>query len=254
MKKLVHSISCFGLIFFSCIPISAQKITVVTESFPPYSYVDKKTGEHTGVATNIVKAIIKEAGVSYNLTEYPWARAYRMAQSRPNVLIYSLKRTAEREELFKWIGELSAHKSHFITLKSAKVAPFDSIEQLKTQHISVIRDGAIAKGLQDAGFTNLDLNASREVIWKKIKMGRTKIWCTDILSARYVVKQNGDDPKLIQILQPYPSEDNQSLYAAFSKQTDDKIVSVFKGALKKIKQNGVYQAILAKYNATLISK
>jgi len=254
MKKLVHSISCFGLIIFSCIPISAEVITVVTESFPPYSYVDKKTGEHTGLATDIIKAIIKETGASYNLTEYPWARAYRMAQIRPNVLIYSLKRTAEREELFKWIGELSAHKSHFITLTSEKIAQFDSIEQLKTQHISVIRDGAIARSLQNAGFINLDLNASREVIWKKIKMGRTKIWCTDILSARYVVKQNGDDSDLIQILQPYSNAANQPLYAAFSKKTDDKIVSLFKDALKRIKQNGVYQGIITKYNATLKSK
>lgn len=250
MKSSIFSAIYSSLLFFSCALISAQEILVVTESFPPYNYIDQQTKEHTGLATDIIKAVIKETGSSYKLIEYPWARAYRMAQGTPNVLIYSIKRTEEREKMFKWVGELSTYKSHFIVLKSAKLAPFNSIEQLKTQHISVIRDGAIANSLINDGFTNLDLSASRDVIWKKIKMGRTKIWCTNILSARYVVEQSGDTPDLIQILQPYPNNKSKSLYAAFSKETDDKVVSTFQQALMKIKRNGIYQSILLKYGLT----
>lgn len=248
MKRILYFLSKV-LLFTALFNNSfAQEILVVTESFPPYNYVDKTTGEYTGLATEIIQAVLTETETSYKLVEYPWARAYRMAMTQPNVLIYSLKRTEERESIFKWVGELSAHQSHFIALKSSNIASFSSHEDLKSQHISVIRDGAIARSLQSDGFTNLDLSASREVIWRKIKMGRTKIWCTNLLSARYVIEQSGDDPDLIQILQPYTNSNDKPLYAAFSKSTDDKIVNMLREAFKKIKQNGVYQKILLKYS------
>lgn len=60
----------------------AQTITVVTEEYPPYNFrdADKKI---TGMATEVVEAVLKRAKLDYKVDIYPWARAYQMAQTHP---------------------------------------------------------------------------------------------------------------------------------------------------------------------------
>ena len=74
---------------------AAAPLTVVTEEFPPYSYA--QGGKLTGYSVEVVRAALGGAGLDYSMTIYPWARAYQIGRAQPNVLIFSIVRTPERE-------------------------------------------------------------------------------------------------------------------------------------------------------------
>lgn len=76
-----------------------DKIQVVTENCYPYNYIDKN-GIIVGKLTDDIKDILVFSGVDYSIEVYPWARALKLATTRPNVLIYSILRTPRRENFF----------------------------------------------------------------------------------------------------------------------------------------------------------
>ena len=228
----------------------AQKIIVVTEEFPPYNYINQATGDITGLSVDIIRALFSQVGEPLEIKVYPWARAHQMAQNQKNVMIFSIKRTDKRENLFKWVGELAAHKAQFITLKSNDSHDDLTLEELRSQVISVIRGGAIATALASDGFTKLDLCTSRDANWTKLKRGRTSLWCTNLLSARHTIKTQGDNPGLIKVIHTHEQLSTKYLYVAFSSQTENATVEKFKQAFKIIKENGAYAAIYRKYGIT----
>src|ERR1035437_4785529 len=82
--------------------VQAQTIHGVTED-TSYSFL--KEGKVIGSATAVVELRLKQACFSnYQISLYPWARAYDMALKEPNVLIFLIARTPAREQQFKWAG------------------------------------------------------------------------------------------------------------------------------------------------------
>lgn len=79
--------------------IQSTDLLVVTENLPPYNY--KEGIAVKGVATEVVQALLKEVGLQADIHVLSWVRAYLKALEQPNVLIFSLVRTPEREEHFR---------------------------------------------------------------------------------------------------------------------------------------------------------
>lgn len=78
-----------------------KELTVVTEVWPPYSYTDEQ-GHALGVATRTIRDALALVGMNYHIDFQPWARAFFIAKTKPNVLIYPIYRSEEREALFHW--------------------------------------------------------------------------------------------------------------------------------------------------------
>jgi polar amino acid transport system substrate-binding protein len=137
----------------------AQSIRVVTEN-TAYSYL--KGDKIAGSATAVVELALKEAGLTdYQLNLYPWARSYDMALKDPNVLIYLIARTPERELRFKWAGEIMKIRYHLYKLKSRAIS-VTHLEDAKAFAIGVIRDDVRYNYLKKAGFTRLVVAAQQE--------------------------------------------------------------------------------------------
>ncbi|NVJ97527.1 MAG: transporter substrate-binding domain-containing protein [Alphaproteobacteria bacterium] len=93
-------------VFLSVAPVAAQHFTLVTEEQPPMNFTDPETGRVVGISTDLVSAIMREAGYDYSLVLMPWKRAYRQALLDENTCIFTTVRTPEREKLFKWVSPL----------------------------------------------------------------------------------------------------------------------------------------------------
>ena len=119
------------LIFLFVAGIShAQNITLVTENYPPFQI--KESGKPPqGFAIELVEAMKKYAGINEKIEVYPWARAYNMALIKPNTFIFSLARTKEREDLFKWIGDYFMATTAIYALKSRTDIVITSLEDAK---------------------------------------------------------------------------------------------------------------------------
>ncbi len=98
--------------FFGFGVVHAAELTVITENSPPLNY--KKNGKVTGVATELVQEIMRRTGKVYSIEIMPWARGYRLALKKPNIVLYSTVRTKSREKLFKWVGPIATLKWVFL--------------------------------------------------------------------------------------------------------------------------------------------
>eukprot|EP00828_Plagiopyla_frontata_P029713 TRINITY_DN38511_c0_g1_i1.p4 TRINITY_DN38511_c0_g1~~TRINITY_DN38511_c0_g1_i1.p4 ORF type:complete len:132 (-),score=43.09 TRINITY_DN38511_c0_g1_i1:62-457(-) len=88
-------------------PAQSADLRVVTEDWPPYNYSEH--GKVTGVVTEVVLAALDRSDLDYTVEVLPWARAYKLARTEPNVMIYSILKLDSRAPLFKWLklGNLS---------------------------------------------------------------------------------------------------------------------------------------------------
>ena len=96
---------CLWLLCWGAMAQAQQRLILTTEEYPPYNMSDGQ-GRVTGVATDIVRALLEGAGIEYEIAVYPWARAIAMARTQVNTCVFSMSRTPEREELYRWIGPL----------------------------------------------------------------------------------------------------------------------------------------------------
>lgn len=226
---------------------AAGGIEVVTEEMPPYNMTEN--GKVTGFSTDIVRAVMKEAGIDAPIQVMPWARAYDRALSVPNVLIYSIARTPEREALFEWVGPIAPTNWYIYSLAERPVT-LHSLEDARGQKIATVNMDVGQQFLLSRGFkmgTELQSTSRYENNYRMLKIEHVGLWISNELNAIYLMRQNGDDPDkaLVRSL-PLPELSSpEGLSLAFSKGTSPAIVERFRQALQTVRRNGTYDSVMS---------
>lgn len=246
MKIILTAIASVCLLI---LPVHAETITAVTEEMPPFNYTEN--GVITGFSTEIVRAALKEAGLTADFKSYPWKRAYKMASSEPNTLIYSIGRNPEREDKFKWVGVIAPVNIYFYKLKSRTDIKIDSLEDAKRYAVGAVDGDYTTQFLDANGFENLDKTHSYSLNVRKLFNGRVDVILVDELSLSALVREEAKSGKpyaMSQLEKAFFVEDLSSgMYMAFSLSTPDGIVEKCRKALKQIKENGVFDRIMDAY-------
>jgi len=247
MKYLI----IFAVLFLSMLS-TAEKITVLTEEFPPFSYTEN--GKITGASTEIVEAVFKEAGIDYEIKVLPWARAINEAQREKNSALYSTMRLPEREKLFKWIGEITVPGYSVYALKYRTDIEIKTMEDLKKYKIGTVKDDSREQFFINKGFVigkNIDQIAGSEATvqnLKKLEIKRIDLWPMPDAVAEYIVRQQGKDPdQLIRKVYALEELSKTGLYLAMHKDTPDVVVIKLQTAFKKLKKSGFINRVLAKW-------
>lgn len=236
-------------LFFPAAARAAGEIEVVTEEMPPYNMTEN--GKVTGFSTDIVQAVMKEAGIDAPIQVMPWARAYDRALSVPNVLIYSIARTPEREALFQWVGPIAPTNWYLYSLAERPVT-LHSLDDARGQKIATVNMDVGQQFLLSRGFkmgTELQSTSRYENNYRMLRIEHVGLWISNELNAIYLMRKNGDDPEkaLVRSL-PLPELSSpEGLSLAFSKGTSPAIVERFRKALSTVRQNGTYEALMHKW-------
>jgi polar amino acid transport system substrate-binding protein len=106
-----------AIFFASNYCVAKSTLHLVTEENPPYQYIDEK-GEAKGCAIDMLKAMAEITKDELDINFLPWARAYAIAESKPNTMIFSMARNTFREHNFYWIGSINLQHNVFWGLKS----------------------------------------------------------------------------------------------------------------------------------------
>ncbi|VXC80311.1 Polar amino acid transport system substrate-binding protein [Pseudomonas sp. 8Z] len=218
----------------------AQSIRAVTEDSRYAHIID---GKVAGPATAVVEATLKEAGLEYQLSLYPWARAYDLAQQQPNVLIYLIARTPEREAQFKWVGEVIDYQFSFYKMRSRQDIQVNSIEDAKRYLIGVVRDDVRHSYLMSKGFTKLALASQNLDSMRRLVNGQIELLPLIEADARRLSVEVGkqfSDLERVATLEV----GSGGLYLAYSLATDDAIVERTRQAFARIRDSGQLQRLM----------
>ena len=221
----------------------AQQILAVSEESIPFQYSSQ--GAVAGPAAELVRETLRRAALPYELHLYPWPRAYAMAERLPNVLIFSMARTEERELQFKWVGEVYPAEFRFIKLKSRTDIVINSLDDARKYSIGVINNDITHQFLIKRNFSpgKLEITANNDINFRKIVAGRVDLVlrskrALDMLCLRD--KDSCDKLETSYVVK----EMKTSLWMAFSNATPDDIVARARMAYDKLRADGSWNTIM----------
>lgn len=251
IRYSIHKIIlCFISINVFSAPVFSDPVQIVTNDFPPYSY--KENGKFKGLATEVVEAILSDLGQEHTIKQYPWARAYKIATTQKNVLIYPLARTLEREGIFNFIGEVAPRTIHFYRLKSRKDIQVNSMEDIKRYTHGVVQGYATHKNLIKMGVKNIQAVVSDIQNIQKLAMGRIDLYPQDEMvlahNIRIYNERNNAKMRLTDFERAFdfPAE-GKGRTLSFGPNADKDLVKKFQQSFEKIKASGKLEAIRKKY-------
>ena len=242
MKQLFSIIACIVLLQWPSIT-SAHQVRVVGEHLIPFQGV--VDGNVEGLAIDLTRALIEQTRVDASFEIYPWARAYSDAQRFPNVLLLSVSRTPERENKFKWIGQVVKSKVTYWRLKDRHDIT-GPLNPTKLSHlaIGVQRDAVYHEYLKKhlPNTENLALTTTNAQAIKMLYAGRIDIMMSNEVTFKQRAVELGLDPNQLEKVN---TETNlySTLYLAFSKQTPDELVNLFQNTYKALDDEKVIDEI-----------
>ncbi|WP_159084479.1 substrate-binding periplasmic protein [Dongshaea marina] len=214
---------------------------MVTDNWRPYNY--EENGEIKGIGTEILKKILNRSGFKYEITVYPWPRAYRKALHEKNVLIYSISRTPDREHLFKWVVPVG--KSQFSYLyrlkKNSHINP-KNIQEAKTYKVGANLNSMNHLWLISEGFSidMLTTPHSQKLTVKMFAHGRFDMIAFNSATMKDEFSHYGLSPdKVTPVLALFKT----APYIAMSQRTDDLVKERLLKAYDALVQEGELERI-----------
>ena len=228
MKRLIF----LGLF---CSFLQAQTFKIYTEQLPPYNFLEN--GQVVGSSTQLLKELLDKTGHKVyqdTIQLVPWSRGYHEVQNTEGTILYSVARTGERENLFKWVGPINKLTVGLVGKKSLKAKNLTPA-CLANYTIGVMHDTAAESMLLNLGIkiTDLERFSNPQSQLKKLNDGRIDMVAFGVEGLYFMIKDAGLNPLDYETVYVLKEAD---LYFAFHKDTDDKIIEQLNQILKTIKK------------------
>jgi polar amino acid transport system substrate-binding protein len=243
-RKLNLAVVTGLLLYFNAAVLAAAPLRVVLELSPPHQTMVK--GEVAGLTTALVKNILSHAKLDAAFEVYPWARAYKIAATTPNVLIYNMARTPEREGLFQWIGPIGAYRLALVKLKKRHDIQINKLDDARTFITAVQRDDYAADYLLQQGFVvgkTLQLEPDISQSWFMLAKGKVDLLIDDPHSIDAMLLQHNlsrQDIEFVYFIQDLA----QQTWLAVNKNSDAALVARLKAAHQLVAQSDAYRYVL----------
>jgi len=112
---------------------------VITNLEPLFSERDEK-GNLSGYAVELVRNILVDAGYQTDILSAPWERILVESAMKPDVLVFSLARTPERENSFHWITPITQNSYSFYALDGLAEGAESIADLPKSTRVAVLEN------------------------------------------------------------------------------------------------------------------
>ena len=228
----VFLLACFP---FQAMSSNIDDITWITHNYPPYNYKDSE-GKAIGSAVELVNKILLKANsknTKNDIQVFPWARAYYELQNNKNYALISTSRTAERENMFKWVGPIGPSKIVAYTKKDKKII-IKSSSDLEKYTTGAVNDSAPHKALMAANQkAKVELTPNIDESLKKLESGRIDLVVGDEKVLQYLVTQAGLD---YHNYEPVYTLKEVDYWIAFNEQTSSDTVNFIQETLNSLEK------------------
>ena len=227
-------------------PAGAQgmrEFTYLTEEYFPFNYTD--SGKVKGVSTDLIRLIWTHLGLPPQpVKAVPWARAYERIQHQPGTVLFSMARTPEREDLFRWVGPIMNVRFVLIAKKEKNIT-LTGLDQLTGYSIGTLREDISDTLLAPyASHNAIEPVADMRQNVLKLHEDRLDMIAYEEFSWPRMVTRFGLDPEgfeTVLVLRETP------VYYAFHRDTAPEVIDAFQNALDFIKKTEAYRNILGQY-------
>jgi len=216
---------------------------VYTELIGRSQYYDE-AGTLTGSSVELVQEIQRRVGDDSEIQVLPWSRAYNLLLTNDNVILFSTTLTAERKDLFQWVGPIFSQPWVFYVKKGSGVVINSMADAEKLGRIGTYLNDAREQYLLSLGFNNIDSAVNEVNNIKKLNTGRIDAMIASpdnfIASCREAGINEGNFEEAYLVSE-------QELYVTFSKNFDATIVEKWQSALKDMYEDGTFEEIYLKW-------
>ena len=227
-----------------------DNLTIFTEEYPPYNYLNQDNNKLEGIYVEVVDYILKDNNSKLSTKDIqlvPWARAYRTTLTEKNTAIFAITLTDERSPLFKWVGPVTG-TSQVLIAKKKKGIKINKVEDINKHSVVVVRDDVAEQLLISSGIDKKKLQEAQfPILCARMLSGdRIDLWAYAEGPARFIIKKEYGgfgDYEIVHVL------NEGEMYIGFNKDTPDEVIEMFQKSLDKLKTVDVdkYNAILEKY-------
>lgn len=224
---------------------SGKHYVIATDTvFKPFEYTDSK-GNFVGIDVDILAAIAKDQGFTYDLKSLGWDSSIAACQSgQADGMIAGASITDERKNS-GWIFS----DSYYTATQCAVVSDsssYKSLDDLKGQTIAVktgTQGATYADSLKDKYDFKIDTYEDSPTMYQAVTGGQAAACFEDTPIIEASIK-DGDLP--LKVLDGSENEGSGYGFAVFDKSKQD-LIDAFNAGLKDIKADGTYDKIIAKY-------
>lgn len=250
MKKNVKILFTSILLLFGSTSMassdSIDDYKIMTEDYPPFNYIEG--GDLRGVSVEIFDLTLKNLNSTKTSKDFevlPWSRGYSIIQSQDNTILFSMTKTAERENMFKWVGPIAPTRIAIMGLKS-KGIKISNLKDLENYKIGVVRDdiGELLLLSSDIPKKNIKEVIKLDSNIYKLNTGRIDLISYEENVLKWNLKKqrkNISDYETLFILQ------ESEVFYAFNKNTPDYLIKQVQEAFDNVRSSPEYAKILSKY-------
>ncbi|MEN9658553.1 MAG: hypothetical protein RL571_2018 [Pseudomonadota bacterium] len=229
------------LVFFGA-SAPSHALTIYTENWPPISYVaDNKL---TGMGVEVVQALQSKLANKDPIQLVPWVRGYKALLDGPDVMLFSVGRSSEREKLMIMLGPIAISSTSVYTRKGNAERLLALGDDIYKQAIGGYRGSIFADTAAKKGFSNIDLAPTPQMTATKLMAKRFDLWVDGSVVVASVLKEIGHSANEVEKVMTL---DSLELYLAFSPQTPARIIQEWEEALIWLKKEGLFQKIHKKW-------
>ena len=242
--KIVAALLTLVLWNLTGAPVRAQtapRLYLATE-LPAYALREGEPAADIG--TDMVREIMRRAGIDYTIDLLPWKRAYTAALERPDACVYATTRTPERERLFKWAGPIAA-ADWVLMARADRKFELRSLDDARPYRIGTYHGDARDQFLRARGF-DVDPASNDQTNPRKLVMGRIDLWAASLgLNSRQTLARLGYTDKVVPVL----VFNRIQAYLACNRAVPDRLVAHMNEALGAMERDGTAQRIRRKYDS-----
>lgn len=220
-----------------------EGLTYLTEQYYPYNYSE---GDSVlGFSTELLRLTWARLGVpDQPISVQPWARVYESALSRPHTVAFTMARTAEREDLFRWACPIDTARFALFS-RAADKSRILSSANFDNLIVGTVRDDVADAALRDSGrATRIETVAEMELNLRKLDAGRLDLVAYEERSMRGLLERLGKNPADYTVVSVLKETE---VCFAFHRETPIALVERFQQALREVIAGPDYARLAKKY-------
>ncbi|WP_022663452.1 substrate-binding periplasmic protein [Paucidesulfovibrio longus] len=219
-----------------------RRLRLLTEDGPPFNFPGSSGPQ--GFTVEVVRELLARTGCQGEITFLPWPRAYDETLKKPDTVLFTITRTPDREDLFRWVGPIASLTWALFALPQSKLKLRSLDEARALSGISTYRADVREQYLRGLGFANIHSAANFENSVEMMLQGHVPAVIADTLGISHYLRQRGLPQESVENIFTLKTID---LYIAISQRSDPGLAERWQNALEEMRRDGTSERIRARW-------